>query len=185
MSADRIQHNARDAFLSLLFQNHHGWLWAWLRKKTGCPHHAADLAQEAFARILMLPDPTGLQQPRAFMVTTATRLIIDQARRRKLEQAYLDALEQLHDAFPSCADSPEQIMIAVEALDAIAVMLEGLASGPRQAFLLNRLEGLGHAEIATRLGVSASMVKQYIAAAAAHCYRVLYTESAIQSPHDA
>lgn len=165
---------SKNEFLSLLFREHHGWLAAWLRKKTGCPHHAADLAQEAFARILSLADPASLQQPRAFMVTTATRLIIDEERRRKLEQAYLEALALMRDSHQACADSPEQIMLAVEALNAIAAMLEGLAEKPRRAFLMNRLDGLSHGEIAAELKVSASMVKQYLAAATLHCYRALY-----------
>ncbi|MBP0599015.1 sigma-70 family RNA polymerase sigma factor [Herbaspirillum sp. LeCh32-8] len=164
----------KNEFLSLLFREHHGWLAAWLRKKTGCPHHAADLAQEAFARILSLADPASLQQPRAFMVTTATRLIIDEERRRRLERAYLDALALMRDAQQECADSPEQILLAVEALNAIAAMLEGLPEKPRRAFLLNRLDGLSHAEIAAELKVSTSMVKQYLAAATLHCYRALY-----------
>lgn len=165
---------SKNEFLSLLFREHHGWLSAWLRKKTGCPHHAADLAQEAFTRILCLADPASLQQPRAFMVTTATRLIIDEERRRKLERAYLEALAQMRDSRQECADSPEQIMLAVEALNAIAAMLEGLAEKPRRAFLMHRLDGAAHADIAAALNVSASMVKQYLATATLHCYRALY-----------
>lgn len=174
MSSSIVDHNNRTAFLSQLFVNHHGWLSSWLRKKTGCPHHAADLAQEAFTRVLLLADPTELQQPRAFLTTTATRLMIDEARRRKLEQAYLEALAALAADGQQYADSPEQVMLAVQALDAIAVMLEGLPPKPRRAFLMNRLDGSSHADIALALGVSASMVKQYIASAIGHCYRVLY-----------
>jgi RNA polymerase sigma-70 factor (ECF subfamily) len=108
------------------------------------------------------------------MVTTATRLIIDEERKRRLEQAYLEALLLMRGAQQECADSPEQIMLAVEALNAIASMLEGLAERPRRAFLMNRLDGLSQGEIAAELKVSTSMVKQYLAAATLHCYRVLY-----------
>jgi RNA polymerase sigma factor (sigma-70 family) len=164
----------RSEFLGRLFVSHQGWLSAWLRKKTGCPHHAADLVQEAFIRVLTLADPMQLQQPRAFLTTTATRLLIDEARRRKLEQAYLEALANMADAYEDVAHTPEQILLAVEALNAIATMLEGLAVKPRRAFLMSRLDGAGHAEIAAELGVSVSMVKQYVATAIGHCYRVLY-----------
>jgi len=175
VSADSIQ---RNELISLLFHKHHGWLSAWLRKKTGCQHRAADLVQEAFARILLLPDPRQLEQPRAFMVTTATRILIDEQRRRLLEQTYLEALYRLQGDDPACADTPEQIMQAVQALETISSMLDGLAAKPRRAFLLSRFDGLGHAEIATELGVSASMVKQYLASALGHCYRVLYPAAA-------
>ncbi len=32
--------------------DHHHWLQGWLRKKLGCPHHAADLAHDTFMRLL-------------------------------------------------------------------------------------------------------------------------------------
>ena len=35
-----------------LYTEHHGWLFAWLRKKLGCPHHAADLSHDPFVRIM-------------------------------------------------------------------------------------------------------------------------------------
>lgn len=51
--------------------------------------------------------------------------------------------------------------------------LDELPVNCRQALLLNRLEGLGHAAIAERLGVSVSMVSKYIMSALLHCARRL------------
>lgn len=48
-------------------------------------------------------------------------------------------------------------------------MLDGLPIAVRRAFLLCQLEGLGHAEIAARLGVSVGSVRQYIARALRQC----------------
>jgi len=52
-------------------------------------------------------------------------------------------------------------------------MLDTLPAKPRSAFLLHRLEGWSYGEIAAELGVSSSMVKQYVARALAHCYLAL------------
>ncbi|MBX8497614.1 sigma-70 family RNA polymerase sigma factor [Pseudomonas cichorii] len=155
-----------------LYSDHHLWLQNWLRKKIGCSQRAADLAQDAFVRILMLAEPLNLKEPRAFLATTATRLLIDGARRRKIERAYLDALA-LH-ADEACTPNPEAIHVALQMLERIAQMLDGLPPRPRQAFLLHRLEGMTYSEIAIQLGVSSSMVKQYMASVMVHCYKTLH-----------
>ncbi|KGS11462.1 sigma-70 family RNA polymerase sigma factor [Pseudomonas tremae] len=155
-----------------LYSDHHAWLHGWLRKKLGCSHRAADLAHDAFVRILALTEPLNFKEPRAFLATTATRLLIDGTRRRKVERAYLDALA-LH-ADEASIPSPEAIHVALQILERVARMLEGLPEKPRQAFLLHRLDGLTYSEIATHLGVSSSMVKQYMASVMVHCYKTLH-----------
>jgi len=162
----------RQQHLALLYSDHHGWLHTWLRKKLGCSQRAADLAHDAFIRVLTLPEPQDLKEPRAFLTTTATRLLIDGGRRRKIERAYLDALALHCDEAHSLG--PEAIHGALQMLEKIARLLEGLPAKPRQAFLLNRLDGLGYGEIAELLGVSASMVRQYMATVLTHCYKALH-----------
>ena len=48
-------------------------------------------------------------------------------------------------------------------------LLDGLPPKVRSAFLWAQLDGLPYAEIAQRLGVSLSSVKQYMARALRHC----------------
>ncbi|MFV0454641.1 MAG: sigma-70 family RNA polymerase sigma factor [Pseudomonas sp.] len=155
-----------------MYGDHHGWLFGWLRKRLGCPHNAADVAQDTFMRILASREQLGLREPKAFIATVARRLLIDRARRSRIEQAYLEALYQASleiEGFPS----PEQVLQAVEALAQIAAALQGLREKPRQAFLLRHLDGLPHAEIAERLGVSVKMVQKYLVQALLHCHRHL------------
>jgi RNA polymerase sigma-70 factor (ECF subfamily) len=164
------------ATLELLYHDHHGWLLGWLRRRLGCPQHAADLAQDTFTRLLHAQrrdigfDALTLREPRAFLTTTATRLLIDDARRRAIERSYLEALSvQSEFAF---APPPETLVMVVETLSGIARLLDGLPERPRTAFLMYRLEGLKQNEIAQRLGVSPTRVKQYVAQVMMHCYAV-------------
>lgn len=157
--------------LAEFYTAHNAWLFAWLRRKLGCAYDAADLTQDTFLNVLLKNDFGNIREPRAYLTTTATRLMIDAARRRRLEQAYLEALAL------GCADlsdfSPEQYRQAFDTLHAIAAMLEGLPENVCRAFLMSRLEERSHAEIAEHLGVSVSMVGQYLARALVHCYRVV------------
>jgi RNA polymerase sigma factor (sigma-70 family) len=155
--------------LGTFYSEHHGWLLGWLRKKLGCGHHAADLAHDTFLRILNSTELLSLKEPRAYLTTTAQRLIIDQARRRQIEQAYLAELT-IRAEYIDCAPSPEQIVLAVESLLRISTALDGLAAKPRQAFLLCYLDECSHGEIAAALSVSTRMVRKYLAQALVHCH---------------
>lgn len=165
--------------ISTLYSDHHRWLLGWLHRKLGCPQDAADIAHDTFARLLSAQqggtsfDPAALRQPRAYLTTTATRLLIDNSRRRAIERSYLQTLAilQLEEA---SAPSPEHLHEIVETLSAIAQLLEDLPEKPRMAFLLYRLDGLSQAEIAAQLKVSVSRVKQYIAQVMVHCYAAQY-----------
>jgi RNA polymerase sigma-70 factor (ECF subfamily) len=164
--------SSRQQTLTAMYREHHGWLHGWLRKKLGCSQHAADLAHDAFIRVLMLAEPHTIKEPRAFLATTAGRLLIDGARRRRIEKAYMEALAiQSEDAG---MPDPAAIHVALQALERIAEMLAGLPAKAREAFLLSRLDGLTYSEIATRLDVSPSSVKNYISSALVHCYHSLH-----------
>jgi len=159
-----------------LYATNHRWLVGWLYQKLGCSFDAADLAQDTFIKIAHLGNMSTIKTPRAYLTTTATRLMIDLVRKRNIEQHYLEALclSQAHDFVAS----PQQIKEAVETLNEIAALLEGLPEKVYRAFLMCRLDGLSYAQIANELGVSTSMVKQYIARAMMHCYQAAYQPSA-------
>nr|WP_320167387.1 sigma-70 family RNA polymerase sigma factor [uncultured Methylophaga sp.] len=138
----------------------------WLRKKIGCSFDAADLMQDTFSKILQKDDLGSIKEPRAYLTTVAHGLMVNHVRRKDIERAYLDALENMPEVD---VPSPESLNIMVETLAKIDEMLDGLPERVRSAFLWCQLEGLSHAEIASRLSVSVSSVRQYIAKALLHC----------------
>lgn len=159
--------------LHTLYTEHHGWLHGWLRKKLGCAHSAADIAQDTFLRIITSRDALfGIHEPRAYLTTTAQRLLLDRDRRQRIEQAYLAELALLtENKEGSC--SPEQIMAAVQALEQITAVLEGVAVKARKAFLLHYLDDIPQAEVARQLDVSERMVRKYLVQVLLHCRSVL------------
>ncbi|MDR4653398.1 MAG: sigma-70 family RNA polymerase sigma factor [Nitrosomonas sp.] len=162
--------NALIVEIDTLYRDHHHWLFSWLRKKLSCQYQAADLAHDTFTRLLSLSHLPCLQEPRAYLVTTAKRLLIDQTRKQRIEQAYLAELTraaEAMDGFPSAED----IAAAVQILDKISQILAGLAEKPRQAFLLHYFDGLTHAAIGEQLGVSDRMVRKYLVQALVHCHQ--------------
>lgn len=157
--------------------SHHRWLLGWLRYKLGPvpgSAEAADLAQDTFVRILAAHNREqaaelplkALREPRAYLVTVASRVLFNHYRRLSLEQAYLQALQQLPSAL---APSPEERLLILETLNEIDAMLDALPDRARSAFLLSQLEGMSYPDIAQRLGVSIRTVKRYMALAFEEC----------------
>lgn len=156
-----------------LYRDHRGWLLAWLRRSVACPHRAEDLSQDTFLRLLGRTADVAPREPRAFLLTIAKGLLFDHFRRAALEQAYLSELMRLpEDEQPSA----EQQQLILEDLKAIDRLLGKLSTRARSAFLLNRLDGLPHAQIAEQLGVSVPRVRQYLAQGMRQCYVALYGE---------
>jgi RNA polymerase sigma factor (sigma-70 family) len=152
---------------AILYRDHHSWLQGWLRRQIGNTWDAADIAQDTFIRVLTKPSVSGLREPRAYLTFIARHLMIDFFRHADLERAYLADLATLDEAFHPSAEERLSVLQSLQALDA---MLDTLTPKTRMAWLLSRLDGLAHAEIATQLGVSVPRVRQYLAKAARHVY---------------
>ncbi|VVO69223.1 hypothetical protein PS887_01204 [Pseudomonas fluorescens] len=158
------------ALLTEIFRSDYRWLAERLRYRLGCRHNAEDVASESFLQLSTLAALESVRDSRAMLTTIANRVMYEGSRRKKLERAYLDALaaapERVHP-------SPEEQHLLLEALIAIDKVLEGLSTKARHAFLLSQLDGLTYAQIASELGVSSSMVRQYMTKAMTQCYLVI------------
>jgi len=159
--------------LSELYRGHHGWLFGWLRKKLGCPENAADVAHDTFVKLLGLDVLPTLQEPRAYLLVAANRLLINQYHRRQVEAETLRSMAVLLDQ--QTQQGPERINAINQLLGKVLLLLlEELEEKPRQAFLMARVDGCSYAQIARHLKVSESSVKQYLAKSLAHCHARLF-----------
>ena len=158
------------ATLQVLYCNHHRWLVGWLRKKVGCSHLAAELAQDTFVRLLTsrrAPEPAN--EPRKLLSHVARGLMIDYWRRRDLEQAYLRAIAQLPEVE---VPSPEHCLLIIESLMRVEALIRDLPELTRRVFLLSQLEGLPLSEIAQITGAPVITVRRHIHRALVACLAV-------------
>lgn len=166
-SGNSINHHQ----VGVLYRDHRDWLFGWLRKSLNCPERAEDISQDTFVRLLGRSDLFAPNEPRALLTTIAKGLLIDQHRRKRLEQAYLSELAQLPEPLQP---NPEQQQITLEALMRIDQLLGELSANARAAFLYSQIDGLKQHEIAQKLNVSVSRVRQYLAQALRQCYIARY-----------
>ena len=153
-----------------LFRAHNAWLTGWLRRRLGCPHSAADLAQDTFIKVLGARDTQQIVEPRAFLTTIARRVLCNHYRRQDLERAYYQALTELPE---SVAPSEEERAIILETLVELDQLLDGLPGPVKNAFLMSQVDGLSHGEIASALNISIATVKRHLNKAALRCYFAL------------
>jgi RNA polymerase sigma factor (sigma-70 family) len=164
----------RQQLVHRLYVDHQGWLNGWLRRQLGCSQKAADLAQDTFARVLTKDHGLdAIREPRAYLHTIARGLLINHWRRKRIEQAYLDAIMLQPEAV---MPSPESQALVVETLMQVDAMLARLPTKVRRAFLLSQLHGMTYAAIGAELGVSERMVKKYMAQAMLHCLMLVEDE---------
>lgn len=153
--------------LEHLYSDHHDWLQKWLRRRLGNAADAADLAHDAFLRLLISPRYfSSAPEVRTYLRTMANGLCVDLWRRRSIEQAWLDALAARPEAM---APSPEHQAIVLEALLEIDTMLRSLPPKAACAFMLAVAGDMTHKEVAKELGVSTRTVTTYIAQCMLHC----------------
>ncbi len=148
-----------------LYRDHHGWLQGWLRRRLGNAFDAADLAQDAFLRLILKPVPKGFDsdaEARAYLRAMAQGMCIDLFRRRQVEQAWLDALAAQPEPYEP---SPEYRAIVIETLMEIGALISRLSDKARDAFVMAQIHGLSTREIASELGVSDRMGQKYLAQA--------------------
>ncbi|WP_454689912.1 sigma-70 family RNA polymerase sigma factor [Achromobacter aloeverae] len=154
--------------LRALYSDHHGWLLGWLRRRLGNAADAADLAHDAFLRLIVRPAPDGFASAgaaRAYLRTMAQGLCTDLWRRREVEHAWLESLA----AQPaSHAPSPEHRALVIETLMEVGELLGRLPEKVRAAFIQAQIHGLSTREIASHMGVSPRMVQKYLAQAMLH-----------------
>lgn len=125
---------------------------------------AADLVQEAYARFLMVGRAgEAVADPRALLYRTARNLMVDQHRRAAVRDH--ESLETLAEhELPALARSqqPEEVYAFTQYANAMFAAIESLPPRCREAFILNRFDGLSHQDVAERMGISRNMVAQHV-----------------------
>lgn len=125
---------------------------------------AADLVQEAYARLLGAQQSgTTIGNTRAMLYRTTRNLLTDQHRRAEVRShTSLEALpEQEHPRAPECLQ-PDEVLDSSQYMQALQATIESLPPRCRQAFILNRFDGLSHQQVAERMGISRNMVAQHV-----------------------
>ena len=155
--------------IKALFLAHRRELQAYLTEKLRDADTAADLTQETFLRYAEHRQGGGAAviHDRSFLYRTARNLAIDHVRKQARQRTDATADEDLA-RLPGEGPSPESATDARRRLDRLRAAVEELPQRTRQVFVLARIEGLTHREVADRLEISESSVQKHLAKALQH-----------------
>jgi RNA polymerase sigma-70 factor (ECF subfamily) len=149
-----------------VYRDHHGWLKNWLQQSTHCSEQAADLAHDAFVRLLTSRYRNVEDQPRALLRRVARNLLIDHWRRQEVERAWLHAVAHLPE--PEVPSAETRALI-IETLLRIESVLTQLPTQTQRIFELSQFDGLKQQDIADKLGVSINTVRRHMQKALTAC----------------
>lgn len=167
--------------VAALYIDHHAWLQAWLSRRLGNAADAADLAHDAFIRLIDKPLRfDSAPEARGYLRTMANGLCVDLWRRRSIEQAWLSTLAAQPEAV---VPSVEHQCIVLETLYEIDTLLRSLPPKAGQAFVMAVACNMTYKEVAQELGVSVRMVAKYVAKSTLHCLRLEVRHAVEALPH--
>jgi RNA polymerase sigma factor (sigma-70 family) len=129
----------------------------YFRRRVG-PADAEDLVQDVF---LAMSTRQGepVENVEGYLFRIASNLV-NKRQGREATRAALEAMLETPEGF-----SPERILMSKQEAAKVLGAIRGLPPRTRQAFIFHRFEEMTYPEIARRLGVSVSAVKQLIARA--------------------
>ena len=163
--------NSKKNYQQQLYLQHSPELRQFLIRRVG-EQEAADLLQETWLHFLQLADINAVRMPRAFLYKTAANIAVDYGRKAKRSSTFTE-VGMADDAILSHAPAQEAIADGQWQFDRFADSLQELPEICRQAFMLNKMDELTHAEIAERLGISQKSVQRIIMKNFNHCIKRL------------
>jgi len=156
------------ARIAEFLDQHRDQLSRFILRKLGSEEMSADILQEAYLRLSRHGAPERIENPRAFVYRVIGNLVIDY-QRLSANRLMQDIDEVSLHAIAAPAPGPELRYEHQQRLQAMQQAMAELPDDCRLAFYWNRVEGLGHAEVAARLNISESMVAKHLARAMRHC----------------
>ena len=157
MSKQLHENICNEALFSKLFTKYAKDLHNFLYYKFGDHFNPKDKVQEAFIKLWENCVKVSPDKAKSYLYTVANNLMLNEAAHQKVVLKY-----QQHKPKEHTNESPEFIMQENEYMQKLQNAIANLTEAERVAFLLNRVEGKRHKEIAELLDIGTKAVEKRI-----------------------
>lgn len=147
--------------------------------RTGSEADADDVLSELWLKLTSI-QPGPISNPKSYLFRIANNLVLDrlrETRRRERRESHWTAEQHANYSPLSEVADPaldaEQRLVAGDEMQRLADALAQLPAGAQRVIRMHKLEGLSHADVAARLGISKSAVEKHMAVAMTHLRRLL------------
>ncbi len=147
----------KEKIFNELFKTHAKDLHDFLYYKYGADNSPQDIVQIAFEKLWKNCRDIPPEKAKSFLFTVANNEMLNAISRKKTTLNY--RLQKTNDY---TNESPEFLLEEKEYHDRLQKALEELTEDQRVTFMLNRVEGKKHQEIADMLGISRKAVEKRI-----------------------
>ncbi len=141
-----------------------------------------DVVQEAYLKAFSVEQDRGeITQPKAFLFTIAKNIALNELNRKSRQMT--DYIEDCQVSFS--AESTTTTENEIEAQQALSIYCEAIVALPekcRHVYLLRKVHGLPHKEIAQRLSISLSSVEKHLRVGSISCRNYIRTRTNEYSP---
>jgi RNA polymerase sigma-70 factor (family 1) len=152
-----VENVCEERLFNVLFQKYSKDLHDFLYYKYGSDNNPKDLVQEAFMKLWDNCHKVTVEKARSFLFTVANNQMLNELSKKKTVLTYAQEKPRQYTG-----ETPEYLMQEKEYSQRLHHALENLTEDQRVTFLLNRIEGKKHQEIAEILGISRKAVEKRI-----------------------
>ena len=135
-------------------------LMRFLRRNWRNAEEVIDFRQDVYAKIFAAAAQAPILNVKAFMLTTARNVLLNQAKRASIVS--FELVGDIADRAGMDELSPERHAIARDELKQIRAVIARLPPRCQEIILLRKVEGMSHLQIAERSGLSLRTVESHI-----------------------
>jgi len=154
--------------IASVFMQNRAKLLMWVKRFLNNSADVEDVVQETFVRSYQNIIDREVENPKAYLYTTAKHLAL---KRNELAVNRLsDTLEELElDVSIELDSAVEQEVAGKEEMASLSEAIRALPPQARKVFVLKKIYGFSHKEIATQLEISENTVHRHLAKGVARC----------------
>lgn len=152
------KHSASCNDLLTTFTEQRNALIASASRILGCRRYAEDVVHDVFLKLYLNMPEAAVREPAHYLFRMVRNQAIDHIRHRSVEQRHTACSADAEALYAGCASCPEAQAIKQETMSCLRIAMSALPQRTRQVFQMHRLQGYTQKELATRLGVSPTLV---------------------------
>ena len=148
--------------ISSAFMENESAIKRFLRRFFSVSHDVEEVSQETFLKAFQAAKSREIEQPKAFLFGVARNIAL-----KRLSKNARAIVEFVEDS-QSCGDIADEVSLedALESRQRMLIFAEAVSTLPAQCqrvFIMKKVYGLSHKEIAARLKISVSTVEKHVA----------------------
>lgn len=157
MQKDLTENICQEQVFERIYNKYSKDLHDFLYYKYGEQYNPNDKTQDAFIKLWDNCKSVTLSKAKSFLFTIANNMVLNDIKHQKVVLKYQKEIPKSYTN-----ETPEFILEKEQFLQRYQKVLESLSEEQRVAFLLNKVEGKKHSDIAELLGITQKVVEYRI-----------------------